>query len=160
MATAKQKKEKLEEEIKRLNKAIKELQEKNIELDSQLLTKGKRIENEKNNITELVETYIDFFYLGWKKTPNIKKNYSDKNQEEEEEEQKDEENLEENQIQEDQVIPRHDFNLNNLENFYYTLKEAEDNLRKSELEGDHKHDIEAIDKYNSIRNDICIKEFL
>ena len=53
----KQKKEKLEEEIKRLNKAIKELQEKNIELDSQLLTKGKRIENEKNNITELVETY-------------------------------------------------------------------------------------------------------
>ena len=53
----KQKKEKLEEEIKRLNKAIKELQEKNIELDSQLLTKGKRIENEKNNISELVETY-------------------------------------------------------------------------------------------------------
>ena len=53
----KQKKEKLEDEIKRLNKAIKELQEKNIELDSQLLTKGKRIENEKNNIQELVETY-------------------------------------------------------------------------------------------------------
>ena len=51
------KKEKLEDEIKRLNKAIKELQEKNIELDSQLLTKGKRIENEKNNIQELVETY-------------------------------------------------------------------------------------------------------
>lgn len=87
------------------------------------------------------------------KDSEYKKNYSDKNQEEEEEEQKDEENLEENQIQEDQVIPRHDFNLNNLENFYYTLKEAEDNLRKSELEGDHKHDIEAIDKYNSIRND-------
>ena len=55
--TLKQKKEKLEDEIKRLNKVIKELQEKNIELDSQLLTKGKRIENEKNNITELVETY-------------------------------------------------------------------------------------------------------
>ena len=55
--TIKQKKEKLEEEIKRLNKAIKELQEKNIELDSQLLTKGKRIENEKNNIEELVESY-------------------------------------------------------------------------------------------------------
>ena len=53
----KQKKEKLEDEIKRLNKTIKELQEKNIELDSQLLTKGKRIENEKNNIAELVETY-------------------------------------------------------------------------------------------------------
>jgi len=100
-----------------------------------------------------IDSYIDFFYLGWKKTPNIKKNYSDKNQEEEEEEQKDEENVEENPIQEDQVIPRHDFTLNNLENFYYTLREAEDNLRKSELEGDHKHDIDAIDKYNSIRND-------
>ena len=55
--TLKQKKEKLEDEIKRLNKVMKELQEKNIELDSQLLTKGKRIENEKNNIAELVETY-------------------------------------------------------------------------------------------------------
>ena len=55
--TLKQKKEKLEDEIKRLNNVIKELQEKNIELDSQLLTKGKRIENEKNNIAELVETY-------------------------------------------------------------------------------------------------------
>ena len=55
--SVKQKKEKLEEEIKRLNRQIKELQEKNIELDSQLLTKGKRIENEKSNISELVESY-------------------------------------------------------------------------------------------------------
>ena len=53
----KQKKENLETEIKRLNKLIKELQEKNIELDSQLLTKAKKIENEKNNITEMVESY-------------------------------------------------------------------------------------------------------
>ena len=44
----KQKKEKLENEIKQLNKEIKDLQEKNIELDSQLITKGKKIENEKN----------------------------------------------------------------------------------------------------------------
>ena len=137
-----------EEEKKVIQEELLEQKEKNIPiliskeyLARQLLENG------------YVDSYIDFFYLGWKKTPNIKKNYSDKNQEEEEEEQKDEENLEENQIQEDQVIPRHDFNLNNLENFYYTLKEAEDNLRKSELEGDHKHDIEAIDKYNSIRND-------
>jgi len=55
--SAKQKKENLESEIKRLNKLIKELQEKNIELDSQLLTKAKKIENEKNNITEMVESY-------------------------------------------------------------------------------------------------------
>ena len=53
----KQKKEKLENEIKRLNKEIKDLQEKNIELDSQLITKGKKIENEKINISEIIETY-------------------------------------------------------------------------------------------------------
>ena len=100
-----------------------------------------------------IDSYIDFFYLGWKKTPNIKKIYTEKNQEEEEEEPKEEENAEENQLQEDQLIPRSDFNLNNLENFYYKLKEAEDYLRKTELEGDPKYDIEAIDKYNIIRND-------
>ena len=53
----KQKKEKLENEIKRLNKEIKDLQEKNIELDSQLITKSKKIENEKINISEIIETY-------------------------------------------------------------------------------------------------------
>ena len=99
-----------------------------------------------------IDSYIDFFYLGWKKTPNIKQDYSEENPDEEEE-QKDEENIEENQVQQDQLIPRHDFNLNNLENFYYKLKEAEDALRKSEYEGDPKYDEQAIDKYNSIRND-------
>ena len=53
----KQKKEKLENEIKRLNKEIKNLQEKNIELDSQILTKGKKIDNEKLGISEIIETY-------------------------------------------------------------------------------------------------------
>ena len=100
-----------------------------------------------------IDSYIDFFYLGWKKTPNIKKDYSEENNEEDEEEPKNEENLEETQGQDDHLIPRQDFNLNNLENFYYKLKEAEDALRKSELEGDPKYDEEAIDKYNSIRND-------
>ena len=61
--------------------------------------------------------------------------------------------IEEEQNQEDLNIPRHDFNLNNLENFCFKLKEAEDALRKSELEGDPKYDIEAIDKYNLIRNE-------
>jgi len=100
-----------------------------------------------------IDSYIDFFYLGWKKTPNIKQDYSEKNVEEENEEQKEEENVEENQIQEDQSIPRNDFNLNSLENFYYKLKEAEDALRKAQLEGDPKYDEQAIDKYNLIRND-------
>ena len=66
-----------------------------------------------------IDSYIDFFYLGWKKTPNIKKDYSEENIEEDEEEPKNDENLEENQVQEDHLIPRQDFNLNNLENFYY-----------------------------------------
>ena len=83
-----------EEEKKVIQEELLEQKEKNIPiliskeyLARQLLENG------------YVDSYIDFFYLGWKKTPNIKKNYSDKNQEEEEEEQKDEENLEENQIQ-------------------------------------------------------------
>ena len=42
-----------------------------------------------------IDSYIDFFYLGWKKTPNIKKDYSEENNEEDEEEPKNEENLEE-----------------------------------------------------------------
>ena len=100
-----------------------------------------------------IDSYIDFFYLGWKKTPNIKKDYSGKFEEDEEEEQKEEENIEEDQNQEDMNIPRHDFNLNNLENFYYKLKEAEDALRRAEFEGDPKYDEVAIDKYNIIRND-------
>ena len=100
-----------------------------------------------------IDSYIDFFYLGWKKTPNIKKNYTEIAEEDEEEEPKDEENIEEDQNLEDKNIPRHDFNLNNLENFYYKLKEAEDALRKSEYEGDPKYDEVAIDKYNIIRND-------
>ena len=99
-----------------------------------------------------IDSYIDFFYLGWKKTPNIKKKYSDK-KEDEEEEQKLEENSEEELVEDDINIPRHDYNLNNLEDFYFKLKEAEDALRKSEREQDPKYDELAIEKYNLIRND-------
>ena len=82
-----------------------------------------------------IDSYIDFFYLGWKKTPNIKKKYSEKKEEgEEEEDQKVDENYEEEGYEEDINIPRHDYSLDNLEGFYYKLKEAEDALRKSELE--------------------------
>ena len=100
-----------------------------------------------------IDSYIDFFYLGWKKTPNIKKNYSEKENEEEEEDQKEEENVEEDQNQEDLNLPRHDFNLNNLQNFSNILREAEDALRKAEYEGDPKYDEVAIEKYNLIRNE-------
>ena len=145
------------------NKALKKPQEeeKKINKDAELL------EQKEKNIPILIskeylarqliengyiDSYIDFFYLGWKKTPNIKKNYTEKNAEDEEEEQKEEENQVDPNL-EDINMPRHDFNLNNLENFYYKLKEAEDALRKTELEADPKYDIEAIDKYNIIRND-------
>ena len=50
-------------------------------------------------------------------------------------------------------IPRHDYSLDNLEGFYYKLKEAEDALRKSELEREPKFDEVAIEKYNTIRNE-------
>ena len=50
-------KEKFEAEIKSLSKKVKELQEQGIELDSQLLIKSKKIENEKANATEIIETY-------------------------------------------------------------------------------------------------------
>ena len=101
-----------------------------------------------------IDSYIDFFYLGWKKTPNIKKKYSEKKEEgEEEEDQKVEENYEDEAIDEDINIPRHDYSLDNLEGFYYKLKEAEDALRKSELEQDRKYDEQAIEKYNTIRNE-------
>ena len=51
-------------------------------------------------------------------------------------------------------IPRYEFNLNNLENFYHKLKEAEDSLRKTELIKNPEHYEREIDSYNSIRNDI------
>ena len=101
-----------------------------------------------------IDSYIDFFYLGWKKTPNIKKKYSDKKDDENEEDQKVEENSEQEVLEDDDInIPRHDYNLNNLEDFYYKLKEAEDALRKSDREQEPNYDIQAIEKYNLIRND-------
>ena len=144
-------------------------QKKSQEEEKKIMQETENLEQKEKNIPILIskeylarqliengyiDSYIDFFYLGWKKTPNIKQNYSKKNEEDEEDEvQNMEENEEDIKNQEDISIPRREFSLNNLENFYYKLKEAEDNLRKSELEGEPKYDIEAIDKYNIIRND-------
>ncbi len=100
-----------------------------------------------------IDSYIDFFYLGWKKTPNIKKKYSEKKEEGDEEDQKIDENYEDEASEEDINIPRHDYSLDNLEGFYYKLKEAEDALRKSELEENREYDELAIEKYNTIRNE-------
>ena len=144
-----QKLKKPQEENKKINQdnEILEQKEKNIPilLNKEYLAK-QLIEN------GYIDSYIDFFYLGWKKTPNMKKKYSEK-KEDEEEDQKVEENFEEEGIEEDINIPRHDYNLETLEGFYYKLKDAEDALRKSESQKDPKYDIEAIDKYNTIRNE-------
>ncbi len=146
-----QKIKKPQEEDKKINQEAEmiEQKEKNIPilLNKEYLAK-QLIEN------GYIDSYIDFFYLGWKKTPNIKKKYSERKEEgEEEEEQKLDENNEEEQIEEDINIPRHEYSLDILEGFYYKLKEAEDALRKSELEQDPKYDEEAIEKYNTIRNE-------
>jgi len=144
-----QKLKKNEEEDKKLNQEVEimEQKEKNVPilLNKEYLAK-QLIEN------GYIDSYIDFFYLGWKKTPNIKKKYSEK-KENDEEDQKAEENSEEELSEDDRNIPRHDYSLDILEGFYYKLKEAEDALRKSEREQDSKFDEDAIEKYNSIRNE-------
>ena len=125
-----QKLKKNEEEDKKLNQEVEimEQKEKNVPilLNKEYLAK-QLIEN------GYIDSYIDFFYLGWKKTPNIKKKYSEK-KENDEEDQKVEENSEEELSEDDRNIPRHDYNLDILEGFYYKLKEAEDALRKTKLE--------------------------
>ena len=138
------------QEDKKINQEteILEQKEKNTSIINKEQLAKKLIEN------GYIDSYIDFFYLGWKKTPNIKKKYTEKKSEnEDEEEQKLDENYEEETIEEDINIPRHDYSFDNLEGFYYKLKEAEDALRKSELEQDRKYDEEAIEKYNTIRNE-------
>ena len=138
------------QEDKKINQEteIQEQKEKNTSIINKEQLAKKLIEN------GYIDSYIDFFYLGWKKTPNIKKKYTEKkNENDDEEEQKLDENYEDENIEEDINIPRHDYSFDNLEGFYYKLKEAEDALRKSELEQDRKYDEEAIEKYNTIRNE-------
>jgi hypothetical protein len=144
-----QKLKKNQEEDKKMNQEVEiiEQKEKNVPilLNKEYLAK-QLIEN------GYIDSYIDFFYLGWKKTPNIKKKYNEK-KDNDEEDQKVDENSEEEVVDDDQNIPRHDYNLDILEGFYYKLREAEDALRKSEREKESKYDEDAIAKYNSIRNE-------
>ena len=105
-----------------------------------------------------IDSYIDFFYLGWGKTPNLKKTYSKINKEsnnenENEEDQKDEEEEEIDEIEIDQNIPRHEYNIQTLQVFYEKLTTAENDLRDAEKEKDNEIYKSAIEQYNSIRND-------
>ena len=105
-----------------------------------------------------IDSYIDFFYLGWGKTPNLKKTYSKINKEsnnenENEEDQKDEEEEEIDELEIDQSIPRHGYNIQTLNAFYEKLTTAENALRDAEMKKDNNEYKAAIEQYNSIRND-------
>ena len=104
-----------------------------------------------------IDSYIDFFYLGWGKTPNLKQSYSDRNKEEkienENEEDQKEEEEEIDEIEIDQNIPRHEYNIQTLQVFYEKLTTAENALRDAEKEKDNELYKSAIEQYNSIRND-------
>ena len=123
---------------------------------------GLKIETKETFAQELIrdgyiDSYIDFFYLGWRKTPNLKKKYSKQSQEEEDnqqEDQKAEENENEEEEEEnDKLIPRHDYSLEKLKVFYNKLKIAENASREAEKEENPLLNKEAIAQYNSIRND-------
>jgi len=104
-----------------------------------------------------IDSYIDFFYLGWGKTPNLKQSYSDRNKEEkienENEEDQKEEEEEIDEIEIDQNIPRHEYNIQTLQVFYEKLTTAENALRDAEKEKDNELYKSAIEQYNSIRKD-------
>ena len=105
-----------------------------------------------------IDSYIDFFYLGWGKTPNLKKSYSNRNKDENkenenEEDEKDEEEDEIDELELDQSIPRHEYNIQTLNAFYEKLTTAENALRDSEMEKNSELNKLAIEQYNSIRND-------
>jgi hypothetical protein len=104
-----------------------------------------------------IDSYIDFFYLGWGKTPNLKQSYSDRNKEEkienENEEDQKEEEEEIDEVEIDQNIPRHEYNIQTLQVFYEKLTTGENALRDAEKEKDNELYKSAIEQYNSIRND-------
>ncbi len=104
-----------------------------------------------------IDSYIDFFYLGWGKTPNLKQSYSDRNKEEkienENEEDQKEEEEEIDEVEIDQNIPRHEYNIQTLQVFYEKLTTGENALRDAEKDKDNELYKSAIEQYNSIRND-------
>ncbi len=104
-----------------------------------------------------IDSYIDFFYLGWGKTPNLKQSYSDRNKEEKKENENEEDQKEEeeeiDEVEIDQNIPRHEYNIQTLQVFYEKLTTGENALRDAEKEKDNELYKSAIEQYNSIRND-------
>ena len=97
-----------------------------------------------------IDSFVDFFYLGWGKTPNLKIKYSNQNEEEEGEEDVKEE---EQEIMNNEIIPRHEYNIGTLNVFFEKLIRAENASRDAEMDNDMNKFKEAIEQYNSIRND-------
>ena len=149
-----QKQKKSQEEEKKLN------QESILPEPKEKEKSGFKIETKETFAQELIrdgyiDSYIDFFYLGWRKTPNLKKKYSKQSQEEDNEQQEDqkaEENENEEGAEDDTSIPRHEYNLEKLKQFYNILKVAENASRQAEKEENPLLNKEAIKQYNSIRN--------
>ena len=97
-----------------------------------------------------IDSFVDFFYLGWGKTPNLKIKYSNQNEEEEGEEDVKED---EQEIMNNEIIPRHEYNIGTLNVFFEKLIRAENASRDAEMDNDMNKFKEAIEQYNSIRND-------
>lgn len=149
--------------LKKFNKTKKAAEEVKVSESNQPLEQTEKINT--NLVTKeyfakellkngYINSYIDFFYLGWKKTPNLKKKYTEEIEEEEnqKEDQKSEE-LEEVVIEDDIMIPRHEYSITVLKGFYDKLVQAENAIRDAEFENNINKNEEAIAEYNSIRNE-------
>lgn len=77
-----------------------------------------------------INSFVDFFYLGWKKIPNMKTKFQIEDEKEEdennEENGEDEEQKMDGEV--DELIPRHAYDLSTLESFSQVLQAAEDSI--------------------------------
>ena len=101
-----------------------------------------------------INSFVDFFYLGWQKTPNMKSKYISGEDEEQIEDQKQEgEEKDEEKAEEDENIPRHEYDLNTLQKYSDILVDAE-NIMREALILDHKDlNEKAINSYNLISHE-------
>ena len=145
-------KAKKQEEAKTENEPL--IQNQGEKINSILLTKEYFAKELLKN--GYIDSYVDFFYLGWKKTPNLKKKYIEEEAEENNKEEDLKEKSEENEsdiIEDDIRIPRHEFSIQTLNGFFAKLIKAENASRDAEMEGDNLENEETINEYYSIRND-------
>ena len=145
-AQIKSKEEVSKTEEEEINK-IKENRENTIILSKEYLAKELIKEG-------YINSFVDFFYLGWQKTPNMKSKYISGEDEEQIEDQKQEgEEKDEEKAEEDENIPRHEYDLNTLQKYSDILVDAE-NIMREALILDHKDlNEKAINSYNLISHE-------